>query len=83
MTEKTSPAKKTVAKVEALKKTTTVKGDEIDGKVKEREQEDNKSKKEKEQFSAKSGKEVKVELVKNKKNLKNLFQEKPVDFDDG
>lgn len=60
-----------------------MKGDETDGKVKEREQEDNKSKREKEQLSAKPGKEAKVELVKNKRNLKSLFQEKPVDFDDG
>lgn len=41
------------------------------------------TKKEKEQSSIKVGKENKVEQVKNKKNLKNLFQEKPVDFDDG
>lgn len=84
--EKTSPAKKTLgAKVEAPKKAT--KGDETDGKLKERKQEnDNKivtTKKEKEQLSTKAGKENKVEQTKNKKNLKNLFQEKPVDFDDG
>lgn len=63
-----------------------MKGDDIDGKLKERKQEDNKittTKKEKEHLSAKIGKENKVEQVKNKKNLKNLFQEKPVDFDDG
>ncbi|XP_029168863.1 DNA ligase 1-like [Nylanderia fulva] len=83
--EKTSPAKKTLAaKVEVPKKGT--KGDDVDGKLKERKQEENKittTKKEKEQVSAKIGKENKVEQVKNKKNLKNLFQEKPVDFDDG
>ncbi|XP_029676858.1 DNA ligase 1-like isoform X1 [Formica exsecta] len=83
--EKTSPAKKTLAvKAEAPKKAT--KGDDVDGKLKERKQEDNKittTKKEKENPSAKIGKENKVEQVKNKKNLKNLFQEKPVDFDDG
>ncbi|GAB1859095.1 hypothetical protein CAJAP_00089 [Camponotus japonicus] len=84
--EKTSPAKKTLtAKAEAPRKTT--KGDDVDGKLKERKQEDNKitttTKKEKDQLSAKIGKENKVEQVKNKKNLKNLFQEKPVDFDDG
>ncbi|XP_050450646.1 DNA ligase 1-like isoform X2 [Cataglyphis hispanica] len=82
--EKTSPAKKTLAvKAEVPKK--TAKGDDVDGKLKERKQEDNKitTKKEKEHLSAKIGKENKVEQVKNKKNLKNLFQEKPVDFDDG
>ncbi|XP_071579293.1 uncharacterized protein [Temnothorax nylanderi] len=83
--EKTSPAKKTLAaKAEAPKKAT--KGDDVDGKLKERKQEDNKivaTKKEKEQLSTKAGKENKVEQAKNKKNLKNLFQEKPVDFDDG
>lgn len=71
------------AKAEAPKK--TPKGDDVDGKLKERKQEDNKivaTKKEKEQLS-KAGKENKVEQAKNKKNLKNLFQEKPVDFDDG
>ncbi|XP_011707562.1 PREDICTED: DNA ligase 1-like [Wasmannia auropunctata] len=84
--EKTSPAKKTLAaKAEAPKK--AAKGDDVDGKLKERKQEDNKivaTKKEKEQLSTKAGKENKgVEQAKNKKNLKNLFQEKPVDFDDG
>ncbi|XP_020290224.1 DNA ligase 1-like isoform X2 [Pseudomyrmex gracilis] len=83
--EKTSPAKKTLnAKPEAPKK--TAKGDDVDGKLKERKHEDNKisvTKKEKEQSSVKAGKENKAEQVKNKKNLKNLFQEKPVDFDDG
>lgn len=83
--EKTSPAKKTLAaKAEVPKKTT--KGDDVEGKLKEHKQEDNKivtTKKEKEQLSTKIGKENKVEQVKNKKNLKNLFQEKPVDFDDG
>lgn len=71
-------------KAEAPKKIT--KGDDVDGKLKERKQEDNKivaTKKEKEQLSTKAGKENKVEQVKNKKNLKNLFQEKPMDFDDG
>lgn len=70
--------------MEVPKKAT--KGDDVDGKLKERKQEENKittTKKEKEQVSAKIGKENKVEHVKNKKNLKNLFQEKPVDFDDG
>ncbi|XP_011143365.1 cilia- and flagella-associated protein 251 isoform X3 [Harpegnathos saltator] len=85
-TEKTSPAKKTVvAKAEAPKKTTVAK-DDIDGKLMERKQEDNKTatiKKEKEQVSVKAGKENKIEQVKNKKNLKNLFQERPADFDDG
>ncbi|KAL0123219.1 hypothetical protein PUN28_007670 [Cardiocondyla obscurior] len=83
--EKTSPAKKTLAgKVEVPKKAT--KGDDVDSKLKECKQEDNKIvsiKKEKEQLSTKTGKENKVEQAKNKKNLKNLFQEKPVDFDDG
>lgn len=83
--EKTSPAKKTLAaKAEAPKKAT--KGDDVDGKLKEHKQENNKivaTKKEKEQLSTKSGKENKMEQTKNKKNLKNLFQEKPVDFDDG
>lgn len=83
--EKTSPAKKTLtAKAEAPKK--AARGDDVDGKLKERKQEDNKivaTKKEKEQPSTKAGKENKVEQTKNKKNLKNLFQEKPVDFDDG
>lgn len=85
--EKTSPAKKTSAtKAEAPKKTTAVKAEEIDGKLAERKQDDNKAattKKEKEQISAKAGKENKIEQVKNKKNLKNLFQERPADFDDG
>lgn len=85
--EKTSPAKKTsVAKAEAPKKSAAAKGDDVDGKLVERKQEDNKSvasKKEKEQISAKAGKENKIEQVKNKKNLKNLFQERPADFDDG
>lgn len=80
-----SPAKKTLAaKADAPKKAT--KGDDVDGKLKERKQEDNKivvPKKEKEQLLTKAGKENKVEQTKNKKNLKNLFQEKPVDFDDG
>ncbi|XP_012218353.1 nucleolar protein 58-like [Linepithema humile] len=82
--EKTSPIKKTLAtKTDAPKK--AAKGDDVDGKLKERKHEDNKiaTKKEKEQPLVKAGKENKVEQVKNKKNLKNLFQEKPVDFDDG
>lgn len=85
--EKTSPAKKTLAaKAEIPKKTAATKGDDVDGKLRERKgQEDNKATtaKEKEQSSAKTGKENKVEQAKNKKNLKNSFQEKPVDFDDG
>lgn len=73
-------------KAEAPKKTTTAKGDDIDGKLVECKQEDNKivtTKKEKDQISTKAGKENKIEQVKNKKNLKNLFQERPADFDDG
>lgn len=73
-------------KAEAPRKTTNAKGDDVDGKLVERKQEDNKTtttKKEKEQISAKAGKENKIEQVKNKKNLKNLFQERPPDFDDG
>lgn len=73
-------------KAEALKKTAVTTKDNIDDKLKERKQENNKTtviKKEKEQPSTKAGKENKVEHAKNKKNLKNLFQEKPVDFDDG
>lgn len=85
-TEKASPVKKTVpAKVEASKKATP-KADDIDGKLKERKQEENKAsanKKDKDQVPVKMGKENKVEQAKNKKNLKNSFQEKPVDFDDG
>ncbi|XP_012535722.1 protein PXR1 [Monomorium pharaonis] len=83
--EKTSPIKKTLAlKAEAPKR--GIKGDDVDGKLKDQNQEDNKIvaiKKEKEQLSTRVSKENKVEQVKNKKNLKNLFQEKPVDFDDG
>lgn len=81
--DKTSPIKKTsAAKAETSKKTNS-KEDDVDGKLKENKQDDNKvvTKKEKEQ--AKAGKENKMEQVKNKKNLKNLYQEKPVDFDDG
>ena len=62
------------------------KPDDVEGKLKERKQEDNKilvAKKDKDQVVIKVGKENKVEQVKNKKNLKNLFQEKPVDFDEG
>lgn len=85
VTEKASPAKKTViAKSETTKKSSS-KNDEVDGKLKEKKQEDDKPvvvKKEK-NHEAKSGKENKVEQVKNKKNLKNLLQEKPVDFDEG
>lgn len=85
-TEKASPAKKTVPTKGDVPKKATVKSDETDVKLKERKQDDNKisvSKKEKEQVVAKAGKENKVEQAKNKKNLKNLFQEKPVDFDEG
>lgn len=77
--------KKTVAAKAEASKRTNAKGDDVDGKLKEK-QDDNKIatvKKEKEQSSAKAGKENKVEQTKNKKNLKNLYQEKPVDFDDG
>ncbi|XP_076679909.1 uncharacterized protein LOC143375059 [Andrena cerasifolii] len=85
-TEKASPVKKTVStKVETSKKGAT-KADDTEGKLKERKQENNKLstvKKDKDQVAAKVGKENKVEQAKNKKNLKNLFQEKPVDFDEG
>lgn len=82
--EKTSPIKKTAAKAEASRKTSG-KGDEIDGKLKENKQDDNvATRKEKEQPATKAaGKENKLEQIKNKKNLKHLYQEKPVDFDDG
>lgn len=70
-------------KADASKKT-SAKGDEMDGKLKENKQDDNiVTKKEKEQSSTKTGKENKLEQMKNKKNLKHLYQEKPVDFDDG
>lgn len=81
-----SPVKKTLTAKENQSKKTNAKGDDIDGKLKENKQDDNKisvSRKEKEQFATKTGKENKMEQVKNKKNLKNLYQEKPVDFDDG
>ncbi|XP_015435229.1 PREDICTED: LOW QUALITY PROTEIN: DNA ligase 1-like [Dufourea novaeangliae] len=84
-TEKASPVKKTVpSKTENTKKTTP-KVDDVEGKLKEQKQEDNKviaSKKDKDQGAVKAGKENKVEQTKNKKNLKNLFLEKPVDFDE-
>ncbi|XP_046737434.1 triadin-like [Diprion similis] len=85
-TEKSSPAKKVVpVKAEAVKKN-AAKGEEVGGELKERKHEDNKpvvARKEKAVSTLKSGKENKGELVKNRKNLKNLSQEKPVDFDDG
>ncbi|XP_063995068.1 DNA ligase 1-like [Diachasmimorpha longicaudata] len=84
--EKTSPAKK-VSPAKTETKKAANKSDDVDGKLKEREQEENTpavvNKKEKNQVNAKSGKENKVEQVKNKKNLKNLILEKPVDFDEG
>ncbi|XP_043599615.1 nucleolar protein 58-like [Bombus pyrosoma] len=84
--EKPSPIKKSVStKADAAKKAVS-KPDDIEGKLKERKQEDNKisvTKKDKDQVVVKVGKENKVEQVKNKKNIKNLFQEKPVDFDEG
>ncbi|XP_057341563.1 uncharacterized protein DDB_G0286299-like [Microplitis mediator] len=83
--EKASPVKKSSpAKTESSKKT-VAKNDEVDGKLKERKQEDNTpviAKKDK-QITNKTGKENKVEQVKNKKNMKNLILEKPVDFDEG
>lgn len=82
--EKTSPVKKTAVKAEAAKRT-NAKGDDSDSKLRENKHDDNKivARKEKEQPATKAGKENKMEQVKNKKNLKNLYQEKPVDFDDG
>lgn len=84
--EKPSPIKKSIStKTDAVKKAVP-KPDDIEGKLKERKQEDNKisvTKKDKDQVVVKVGKENKVEQVKNKKNIKNLFQEKPVDFDEG
>lgn len=86
MNEKASPVKKaSPAKAETVKKSAS-KNDEVDGKLKERKQDENTpavAKKEKSQISAKAGKENKVEQVKNKKNMKNLILEKPVDFDEG
>lgn len=64
----------------------SAKADDVDGKLKEHKHEENTPavvKKEKNQVVAKSGKENKVEQLKNKKNLKNLILEKPVDFDEG
>ncbi|XP_015590846.1 uncharacterized protein AH6.3 isoform X2 [Cephus cinctus] len=82
-TEKASPVKKvSPVKAEPVKKS-AAKSDDVDGKLKEQKQDDNKpnaGKKEKNQAAPKSGKENKVEQAKNKKNL---AQEKPVDFDDG
>lgn len=84
--DKASPVKKTVpTKTDGSKKAAS-KPDETEGKLKEKKQEDNKvsaSKKEKDQVVSKVDKENKAEQVKNKKNMKNLFQEKPVDFDEG
>ncbi|KAK0087994.1 hypothetical protein PV325_013543 [Microctonus aethiopoides] len=86
VSEKASPVKKaSPAKAETVKKSAS-KNDEVDGKLKERKQDENTpavAKKEKSQISAKAGKENKVEQVKNKKNMKNLILEKPVDFDEG
>lgn len=85
-TEKSSPAKKvSAAKSEPTKKAAT-KLEDAEAKLKERKQDDNNRKtasKKKNQDAVKSGKENKVEQTKNKKNLKNLVQEKPVDFDEG
>lgn len=67
-------------------KKTTPKTDDGEGKLKEQKQDNNKvsvSRKDKDQVVIKVGKENKVEQARNKKNLKNLFQEKPVDFDEG
>ncbi|XP_011304765.1 uncharacterized protein DDB_G0286299 [Fopius arisanus] len=84
--EKASPAKK-VSPVKTETKKAASKSEDVDGKLKERKQEENTpdvvNKKEKNQVNAKSGKENKVEQTKNKKNLKNLILEKPVDFDEG
>lgn len=84
--EKASPVKKSVPTKPENPKKSASKVDDIDGKLKEQKQDDNKTtsnKKDKDQIVAKSGKENKVEQAKNKKNLKNLFLEKPVDFDEG
>lgn len=80
--KKTSPAKTETKKSSA-------KNEDVEGKLKERKEENtpviavNVAKKEKSQVNAKSGKENKVEQTKNKKNLKNQVLEKPLDFDDG
>ncbi|OAD56693.1 Nuclear envelope phosphatase-regulatory subunit 1 like protein, partial [Eufriesea mexicana] len=85
-TEKASPTKKSVStKIDASKKAAS-KTDDIEGKLKERKQEENKisvTKKDKDQVILKDGKENKIEQVKNKKTWRDLFQEKPVDFDEG
>ncbi|XP_076634730.1 uncharacterized protein LOC143348429 [Colletes latitarsis] len=84
--EKPSPLKKTVSsKTESLKKSVS-KSEDIEGKLKEHKQDNERIsavKKDKEVSVAKVGKENRAEQAKNKKNLKNLFQEKPVDFDEG
>ncbi|XP_076233641.1 uncharacterized protein LOC143178725 [Calliopsis andreniformis] len=85
-TEKASPVKKTISAKTDISKKAVSKVDDTEGKLKERKEDDNKLsilKKDKAQIVAKAGKENKIEQVKNKKNLKNLFQEKPVDFDEG
>ncbi|CAK9822965.1 hypothetical protein ANTRET_LOCUS1394 [Anthophora retusa] len=84
--EKISPIKKTLSTKTDISKKTTSKLDDVEGKLKERKQEDNNisvAKKDKDQIVVKVGKENKAEQVKNKKNLKNLYQEKPIDFDEG
>ncbi|XP_012271744.1 uncharacterized protein PF11_0207 [Orussus abietinus] len=83
--EKASPGKKaSPAKAESVKKSSP-KNEDIDGKLKERKQNDEEPilvTKKKTPTAPKPGKENKVEQ-KNKKNAKNLIQEKPVDYDDG
>ncbi|PBC30055.1 Transmembrane protein [Apis cerana cerana] len=84
--EKTSPIKKSISTKTEVSKKVVSKPNDTEGKLKERKQEDNKisiTKKDKDQVLIKVGKENKIEQVKNKKNLKNLFQEKPIDFDEG
>lgn len=84
-TERASPAKKVAPVKAAAVKKAPAKAEEPRVELKERKHEENKPvvpKKEK-IIAPKSGKENKVELAKNRKNLKNHSSEKPVDFDDG
>lgn len=76
-TEKSSPKKSSTKSETASKKS------DENSKPKERKQDDNKTSNNKKLQDSKVGKENKVEQAKNKKNLKNSLQEKPVDYDEG
>lgn len=78
--EKSSPKKSSTKSETSSKKSD--KSDE-NSKPKEKKQDDNKISNNKKASESKVGKENKVEQTKNKKNLKNLLQEKPVDYDEG